>query len=141
VNSRACLLTLPARCVYVVVVSNIMDGYISVNEAARRLGRSIEQVRRYLREGRLPGRRIGGQWFIEEDALAAWRPERRGVGQVSEAVATYEAKPMETKKTKKGEPLTLEEWLAEAERLRETIWREHGELDVVEMVRRDREEH
>ena len=42
---------------------------VSVAEAARHLRRSTEQVRRYLREGRLPGRRIGGQWFIERAAL------------------------------------------------------------------------
>ena len=46
-----------------------LAGHITVNEAARRMGRSTEQVRRYLREGRLPGRRIGGQWFIRETAL------------------------------------------------------------------------
>ncbi len=45
---------------------------IGVAEAASRLGRSTEQVRRYLREGRLGGRRIGGQWFIEASALAAF---------------------------------------------------------------------
>jgi len=28
-----------------------LDGMITVAEAARRLGRSLEQVRRYLREG------------------------------------------------------------------------------------------
>lgn len=42
---------------------------ISVADAARRLDRSTEQVRRYLREGRLSGRRIGGQWFIERAVL------------------------------------------------------------------------
>lgn len=42
---------------------------ISVAEAARTLSRSTEQVRRYLREGRLPGRRMGGQWFIERAAV------------------------------------------------------------------------
>ncbi len=48
-----------------------MDGQdlITVAEAARRLERSTEQVRRYLREGRLGGRRIGGQWFIDQAAL------------------------------------------------------------------------
>jgi excisionase family DNA binding protein len=45
---------------------------ITVAEAAQRLERSTEQVRRYLREGRLTGRRIGGQWFIEEAALEAF---------------------------------------------------------------------
>ncbi len=42
---------------------------VTVAEAARRLERSTEQVRRYLREERLSGRRIGGQWFIDGVAL------------------------------------------------------------------------
>lgn len=41
----------------------------SVADAARKLERSTEQVRRYLREGRLAGQRIGGQWFIDGRAL------------------------------------------------------------------------
>ncbi len=45
------------------------DPHVSVQEAARSLGRSTEQVRRYLREGRLSGRRIGGQWFIDRTEL------------------------------------------------------------------------
>ena len=56
-------------------------GLVTVAEAARRLERSTEQVRRYLREGRLTGQRIGGQWFIDEDALAAFQQvlrEERG---------------------------------------------------------------
>ena len=46
-----------------------MDGFITVPEAAQRLSRSTEQVRRYLREGKLAGRRIGNQWFISEPAV------------------------------------------------------------------------
>lgn len=42
---------------------------VSVADAARSLNRSTEQVRRYLREGRLAGKRIGGQWFIEAAAV------------------------------------------------------------------------
>jgi excisionase family DNA binding protein len=119
-----------------------MDGYLTVDEAARRLNRSIEQVRRYLREGRLPGRRIGQQWFIEEAALAAWRPGRRraGAGRVGEAVATYEARAMTTDETKKRETLTLKEWLREVDEIAAEIRKEYGEFDVVEMIRRHREE-
>ena len=40
-------------------------GLITVADTAKLLGRSTEQVRRYLREGELPGRRLGGQWFID----------------------------------------------------------------------------
>ncbi len=46
---------------------------ISVAEAATRLGRSTEQVRRYLREGRLSGQRVGGQWFIDGTAIGAFQ--------------------------------------------------------------------
>jgi excisionase family DNA binding protein len=45
------------------------QGLVTVPDAARLLSRSTEQVRRYLREGRLEGRRFGGQWFIERAAL------------------------------------------------------------------------
>jgi excisionase family DNA binding protein len=45
-----------------------LEGMITVTEAARRLNRSTEQVRRYLREGKLRGQRIGNQWFVEESA-------------------------------------------------------------------------
>lgn len=50
---------------------------LSVNETARLLGRSTEQVRRYLREGVLPGRRVGGQWFIARDDAETLRRRRR----------------------------------------------------------------
>jgi excisionase family DNA binding protein len=45
---------------------------LTVADVAVFLDRSTEQVRRYLREGRLKGRRMGGQWFIDRDALHAF---------------------------------------------------------------------
>jgi excisionase family DNA binding protein len=50
---------------------------ISVAETALLLKRSTEQVRRYLREGRLPGRRMGGQWFVDRSAVSAFGNTRR----------------------------------------------------------------
>jgi len=118
-------------------------GYISVNETARRLGRSIEQVRRYLREGKLRGQRIGGHWFVDEDAVAGLASGRRGtpLSRVSEAAATYEVRPMKTNETKKRERLIDEELLAEIDRLREEIRREYGEFDVVKALRASRDSH
>lgn len=57
----------------------MVDGgeLLTVADAAVRLDRSTEQVRRYLREGRLSGRRIGGQWFIEQHALQAFGEQKR----------------------------------------------------------------
>ena len=50
---------------------------LSVADAASRLRKSTEQGRRYLREGRLEGRRIGGQWFIEATALGDFSSAQR----------------------------------------------------------------
>jgi excisionase family DNA binding protein len=50
-----------------------IPGLLTVADAAAALDRSTEQVRRYLREGRLKGRRLGGQWFIDEKALNDFR--------------------------------------------------------------------
>jgi excisionase family DNA binding protein len=49
---------------------------ITVAEAAKRLDRSIEQVRRKLREGKLKGQRIGNQWFVDEGSLRKLRTKR-----------------------------------------------------------------
>ena len=117
-----------------------MEGYVTVAEAARRLNRSIEQVRRYLREGKLPGRRIGLQWFIEERALEGGVVTRRAGG-VSEAVATYEARSMDTIEKKKAKPLISEDLFRRIDAIREEIRRESGEFDVVAMIREDRKEH
>lgn len=50
---------------------------LTVAEAAQRLERSTEQVRRYLRESRLQGRRLGNQWFIESKVLETFLHELR----------------------------------------------------------------
>lgn len=56
-----------------------MAKYLKVEEAADRLQIHPETLYRLLREGRAPGFRIGGQWRIDEDQLAAyargeWKP-------------------------------------------------------------------
>ena len=50
---------------------------LTVAQAARLLERSTEQVRRYLRENRLPGQRLGGQWFIEREAVQQFLDDAR----------------------------------------------------------------
>jgi len=112
-----------------------LDGMITVAEAARRLGRSLEQVRRYLREGKLKGQRIGGQWFVEEASLPLrYQPSGGTVQRIREVGVVMEA----------GK-LTKEEIDALIKRIdenREAIRRRLGhDLDVVELLRRSREEH
>jgi excisionase family DNA binding protein len=44
---------------------------LTVPEAARRIGRNPETIRRWIREGKLPARKIGTQHLIEERDLDA----------------------------------------------------------------------
>jgi excisionase family DNA binding protein len=92
------------------------EGMITVAEAAKRLDRSIEQVRRYLREGKLKGQRIGNQWFVDEASLETGGKELA--------------------------PLIPKELMDEIDATREAIFRRTGIIfDAVEMVRESREDH
>jgi excisionase family DNA binding protein len=53
-----------------------MSGLLTVAETAKLLRRSTEQVRRYLREGVIPGRRVGGQWFVDRAAAERFMAQR-----------------------------------------------------------------
>ena len=44
---------------------------ITVPEAARRAGRNPETIRSWIREGKLPARKVGTQHVLEEEDLAA----------------------------------------------------------------------
>lgn len=92
-------------------------GMVTVAEAARRLKRSQEQVRRNLRDGKLKGQRLGNQWFVDETCLTK--------GEVKEF-----------------QPLIPRELVERIERTRERIFQRNGIIfDVVEMLREDRESH
>jgi excisionase family DNA binding protein len=89
------------------------SGTITVAEAAKRLKKSIEQVRRDLREGRLKGQRVGNQWFVDEKALDG-----------------------------RSEPLISQELADRIKLTRERIFRRNGVVfDAVAMVRESREAH
>ena len=42
--------------------------------------RSAGQVRRYVREGKLPAKKIGVQWFVTPDELANFKGSQNGLG-------------------------------------------------------------
>ncbi len=48
---------------------------LTVPEAARRLRRNPETVRRWIREGRLRSTKVGTQHFVEEADLDALHPD------------------------------------------------------------------
>lgn len=115
-------------------MSEDLEGYVTVPEAAQALGRSAEQVRRYLREGKLEGRRIGGQWFIRE---AAVHYGTRGADMDTKERAGYAANPGEGG----GDRAAL---LSRVNARREAIsarWERQGiTLDAVELIHHIRED-
>ena len=50
---------------------------------AREFGRSLEQARRYVREGKLPAHKLGMQWFVNRREMKSFKG---GGGQKSQAV-------------------------------------------------------
>jgi excisionase family DNA binding protein len=114
-----------------------LDGMITVADAARRLGRSLEQVRRYLREGKLKGQRIGGQWFVEEASLPLRYQPPGGAAQRIREVGVV----MEAGKLSKEEIDALIKRIDEnREAIRKRLGRGLDLAEMVEMIRRDREE-
>jgi excisionase family DNA binding protein len=44
----------------------------TAEEAARYLRLHVKTVYRLLREGKIPGRKVGGRWRFHRDALEKW---------------------------------------------------------------------
>ena len=74
--------------------NELADGLLTVAETAKLLKRSTEQVRRYLREGDLPGRRLGGQWFVDRDDAEAFERQRRDGTEFLRRLATSDPDPL-----------------------------------------------
>jgi excisionase family DNA binding protein len=70
------------------------SGLLTVAETAKLLRRSTEQVRRYLREGVLPGRRLGGQWFIARHDAEAFLSRRGGGGDLLGRLTASDPDPL-----------------------------------------------
>ena len=112
-----------------------LDGMITVAEAAKRLGRSLEQVRRYLREGKLRGQRIGGQWFVEEASLPLrYQPSRGTAQRIRESSVVMEA----PKLTKEEIDALIKKIDANREAIRRRLG--HG-FDISRLIEESREGH
>jgi excisionase family DNA binding protein len=56
-----------------VVAEQIPDPVLEIPEVAERLNMNPQTVRRYFRDGTIPGaRRIGWKWIIPQSRLDAW---------------------------------------------------------------------
>ncbi len=102
---------------------------LTVRDVARKCQRSEETVRRWIWSGKLRAKKLGNQLFVDPRDL-----EDLGRTRASRLAGFEIPKPKYTKK----EMLRLME---RDRKLREELFREHGYFDVVEAVRRSREEH
>jgi excisionase family DNA binding protein len=89
---------------------------LALKEVARQLGRSLEQVRRYVREGKLPAQKLGMQWFVERRALEAFKSASKSANGGA----------------------AREDVLARARALRERIRARVGQMDAVELLEESR---
>lgn len=67
---------------------------ITVPEAARRAAKDPETIRRWIRSGRLPARKVGTQHFIEEEDLNDLLQEDEVIGIPSAWMTTWTGEPM-----------------------------------------------
>ena len=88
---------------------------LKLNQVAQELGKSLEQVRRYAREGKLPARKLGMQWFVTRRDLDAFKTHDRKVNQQD----------------------LLERIRANRERIKARV----GLIDVVELLEESRRSH
>lgn len=117
-------------------MSGEMEGYITVPEAAERLSRSTEQVRRYLREGKLAGQRIGNQWFIREPAVLYQTRPVEPETERHEDAGEREARPMMS-----GARMEIYERIrSHREEIRRNWEAADVRIDAAELVREIREE-
>jgi excisionase family DNA binding protein len=67
---------------------------LTVPEAARRVGRNPETVRRWIREGKLVAQKVGTQHVIDEDALATFESRTDRIAVPDEWLRTMTGEPM-----------------------------------------------
>lgn len=66
--------TFPVRADLGLLVAGEKREAMTVALAARLLGKSRDTLYRWLNEGRLAGRKVGGRWIVYRDAVEAeWR--------------------------------------------------------------------
>ena len=118
-------------------MSSEMEGYITVPEAAERLSRSTEQVRRYLREGKLAGQRIGNQWFIREPAVLYQTRPVETETQWHEDAGESEGRPMMSGRARME---IYERIRSHREEIRRDWEAADVRIDAAELVREIREE-
>jgi excisionase family DNA binding protein len=77
---RAERISVGSGCVTEIGGGSMQHSEITPKEAAELLNRTDSRVRQLLRDGTLPGRRVGRRWLVQRAAVVAFRD---GVGRVA----------------------------------------------------------
>ena len=56
-----------------------MDEILTANEAADYLKINVRTIYRLIREGKIPGRKVGGSWRFRKDILDDWLAGSGGI--------------------------------------------------------------
>ena len=93
---------------------NNSSNEVTLLQVARELNRSLEQVRRYVREGKLRAHKLGMQWFVNRQDLKSFKhgTSQSGQDDVLERIRTH----------------------------REIIERRAGKINVIELLDRSRKD-
>jgi excisionase family DNA binding protein len=54
-----------------------MDEILTANEAADYLKVNVRTIYRLIKEGKIPGRKVGGSWRFKKDILDDWLADSR----------------------------------------------------------------
>ena len=55
----------------------VMEEFLTAKEVAKKLRLSVETVKKMLRDGELPGRKVGRKWLTSQSELAQHMEEQR----------------------------------------------------------------
>ena len=86
----------------------MLNGFLTVKEAAEKLGLSGQQIRNICIKGQFPGaQKEGATWFIPEESVSSYKPGPQGFAAVWKKIrdkeAALEAEKAAMKETKKEE--------------------------------------
>jgi len=56
-----------------------MDEILTANEAADYLKINVRTIYRLIKQGKIPGRKVGGSWRFKKDILDDWIADPRGI--------------------------------------------------------------
>lgn len=68
-----------------------MDDLLTVKEMAQKLKLSSQTLYKMVRQGEIPGVKVGNQWRFDPSQVHAWLLDKNNSGRASESIKTVKA--------------------------------------------------